>query len=189
MAASIPGTDPDSTDQNVRDVLLAHEDSGNGKGQTIDQKEMDVHNNDVGIALGRRAAEEGWSSERLEQEVYDKVNNTDGTGRDGTPFWYDKAGDPERKPPVKDVNATVGDELRQQWRQAEQYPPQDGAPHPDEVDPESGKKFGEMRAGEYAAALYRKRARESAGGSVHVRAYTRNDGSHVSAHDRQPPRQ
>ncbi len=105
------------------------------------------------------------------------------------------------------VPKTVREELEAQFskdrnNQAASDP---DTPHPDETDAMTGKKFKDMTAGEYAAALYRHRKGQAvnqntahkadndnrptnAGGEVHVSAYDREGGKeHVRAHNRHKP--
>lgn len=101
------------------------------------------------------------------------------------------------------LQPTLNEELRTQFREDESKRNQSdpNAPTVDEVDPKTGKKFGDMRTGEYASALFRKRQREAAngnatndnapsgGGDVQVRAHDREGGKeHVNAYTRSKPK-
>lgn len=217
-----PKDGSDQLDQEARDVLSANEYLGDIAGNSAKSKEMDLFNNDKGIEIGRRAAEQGWTAEETEAAVRDYISKSNGTGQDGGAFWHDK-NDPERVPPKspdaaaqpsssrieeqpqqKPKPLTAGEELRRQYQEAVERAtrPDGSTPDANEIDPVTGKKFGDMRAGEYAAALYRKRVRQqandnasndnqskSSGGSVSVRAYDREGGREsVSAYIRQPPK-
>lgn len=105
------------------------------------------------------------------------------------------------------VPKTVREELEAQFSndRNNQTASDPDTPHPDETDSETGKKFKDMKAGEYAAALYRRRKGQAAnqntahkadnnnrptntGGEVHVSAYDREGGKeHVRAHNRRKP--
>jgi hypothetical protein len=212
--------DANMLDQQVREALHANEDLGDIAGNSEASKKMDLYNNEKGIEIGKRAAEQGWSAEETAAAVEDYVRNSDGSGEDGGAFWQDK-NDPARKPPeLPDAEAqssskieeeqppqkskplTAGEELRRQYQAAMEQAsrPDPNAPDPNEIDPRTGKKFGDMRAGEYFTALYHKRQREQANdnavndnrannGSVSVRAHDREGGrEHVTAYTRNPPR-
>jgi hypothetical protein len=237
-----PDASAEELDAAMREAGAANEDKAQFEGrQTAADKAMDLHNNEKGIEICRRAAEQGWTAEETAAVVHDYVSNSDGTGQDGGAFWYDK-NDPERRPPALNVpdpgttsqpdvykntvetypeiteavrpkaevkadtktKRSLGDELRQQYQEAVERAtrPDGNTPDPNETDPVTGKKFGEMRAGEYFSALYRKRQREQAndnatndnrttntGGSVSVRAHEREGGrEHVRSYTRQTPK-
>jgi hypothetical protein len=195
-------TNPDELDQITRDVLKIHEDSGDIRGQDKDSEDMDMYNNDIGIILGRQAFEEEWSADQLKQKVYDAVKNADGTGKNNTPFWYDKTNDPDRIPPKAENSKppTLREELEKNFKEAKDKPHPNDAPSPDEIDPGTGKKFGELGIGQYAGALYRwkqakmqsaaanQNATNDNGGDVQVRAYDRDGGKvHVNSYTRHKP--
>ncbi|TAH37652.1 MAG: hypothetical protein EYC62_01845 [Alphaproteobacteria bacterium] len=110
---------------------------------------------------------------------------------------------PGFQPYVTESDATIEEELRAQFREDEskRNQPDPNVPAADEIDPKTGKKFGDMRTGEYASALFRKRQRDAAngnatndnapnaGGDVRVRAYDREGGKeHVRAYSRSKPK-
>jgi hypothetical protein len=246
LAELNPKATQDELDTAMREAGIANEDRAQARGyQTPQAKAMDLYNNDKGIEIGRRAAEQGWTVEETEAVVHDYISKSNGTAQDSGAFWYDK-NDPERvpptvmvldpgitsqpdvykntveaypevtdavmptqrieqqEPPQKPKPLTAGEQLRKQYQEAVERAtrPDGNTPDPNETDPMTGKKFGEMRAGEYFSALYRKRQREQAndnatndnrttntGGSVSVRAHDREGGrEHVQAYTRNPPR-
>ncbi len=218
----MPGQNPDVLDKAAREVLLANEDLAVYESrQNPQDKAMDVHNNDIGIQIGKNAVNK-ISSEDLERDIKNIVLGSDGKGINDTPFWYDES-DPSRIPPQNDSEnmkdqanftgipekpLTVGEELRRAYRKTmglpeenpkseekEHLPPQrTEPPEPDdaEVDPQTGKRFGDMGVAEYLAALHRwlkgRKANDNAphanqnlketdsGGEVRVKAHSREGG-------------
>ena len=69
-------------------ALNAHE-MGQGTGQSDDERAMDEHNNEIGVAIGRRAATYDEVVTRARAAI-DAAVARGGNGRDGTPRWLDR---------------------------------------------------------------------------------------------------
>ncbi len=234
MAEIYPDASPEELDMATKEALSAHEDSGSIRGQSLDSESMDIHNNDIGISVGREAYEKKLDIVQTQDKIGRIVTESDGKGENGGPFWQDES-DPDRVPPKnnsKDANdldgfkkdfekpLTVGEELRRVYRKTmglpeenqmpqemKEYPePRSGMPEPDdaEIDPQTGKRFGDMGVGEYLTALHRwlknQKANDNAphanqnlkeansGGEVSVKAHSREGGKEqVRGYTRRKP--
>ena len=57
----------------AREYGNAHEDSD--PYQSVDERNMDLHNNEVGYEIGEFARENGWSEEQIEQAILDAIED------------------------------------------------------------------------------------------------------------------
>jgi len=81
----------------TRAALADHEDKSDRKGQPAKERKMDDHNNEIGIAIGRRAITYD-EVVRQARVAIDAAVKREGSGRDGTALWLERArwnGNPE----------------------------------------------------------------------------------------------